>query len=61
MLGDVGLAQSEVESIMEKVDCDGSGTIDYSEFVTGCVDLKNLLNARQLEYAFSQFDEVSEE
>ena len=45
---------------MEKVDCDGSGTIDYSEFVTGCVDLKNLLNARQLEYAFSQFDEVSE-
>lgn len=30
MLGDVGLAQSEVESIMEKVDCDGSGTIDYS-------------------------------
>ena len=58
MLGDVGLAQTEVESIMEKVDSDGNGFIDYSEFVTGCVDLKKLLSARQLEYAFSQFDEV---
>ncbi len=46
MLGDVGLAQSEVEGIMEKVDADGNGTIDYGEFVTGCVDLKKLLNAR---------------
>ena len=58
MLGDVGLAESEVEGIMKKADADGSGTIDYSEFVMACVNLKNLLNKEQLKNAFSQFDKV---
>lgn len=58
MLGEVGLAETEVEGIMKKADTDGSGTIDYSEFVMACINLKKLLNKEQLQYAFSQFDKV---
>ena len=43
---------------MKKADADGNGTIDYSEFVMACINLKNLLNKDQLQFAFQQFDKV---
>ena len=35
--------EREVASIMKFCDIDGNGLIDFSEFVTICVDRKNLL------------------
>ena len=49
-------AQDEVERIMNTVDTDGNGWIDYSEFVMATLNKKNLLSDERLEAAFRIFD-----
>jgi calcium-dependent protein kinase len=49
-------AQDEVESILEEVDSDQSGFIDYSEFVRACMDQAKVLSKSSLELAFRTFD-----
>ncbi len=49
-------AQTEVDRIMEKVDSDGSGFIDYTEFLKASLDMKKVLNIQNLEMTFSMFD-----
>lgn len=50
------LADTEVDEMFEKVDADGSGAIDYSEFVVATMNEKNLLSNNKLQSAFKMFD-----
>lgn len=43
---------SEVQRIMELVDMDGSGTIDYSEFIIATMDRKKAVQKEKLKEAF---------
>jgi len=42
--------------VMEKLDADGDGKIDYIEFIQGAIDHKSLLNAQNMKILFSMFD-----
>ena len=53
-LGD--LAEFEVDRIMKIADTDGSGEIDYSEWIVATMDKKKLLSNEKLETAFNLFD-----
>ena len=46
LLGDE--AADEVEKIFKKVDIDGSGFIDYSEWVVATINLRKLLTTQKL-------------
>ena len=50
------LAADEVERIFSKVDIDGSGKIDYSEWVVATIDKEKLLTKEKLQSAFNLFD-----
>lgn len=41
-------AEEEVERIFKVVDTDNNRCIDYSEFVTACIDRKKFLNMKRL-------------
>ena len=49
-------AEKEVERIMNEVDIDKSGTIDYNEFVLATINKQKLLNKEKLEATFKMFD-----
>ena len=49
-------AKEEVEKIMRQVDVDGSGFIDYTEFVTACAKKETMLSVENLDSAFKVFD-----
>ena len=49
-------AVEEVEKIMRQVDVDGSGFIDYTEFVTACAKKETMLSIENLESTFKAFD-----
>lgn len=55
IMGDAA-AEEEVEKIMKVADADGSGEIDYSEFVVATMDKRKLLSNEKLETAFNLFD-----
>ena len=48
--------EEEVDNIMRQVDTDGSGEIDYSEFVAASMNRNKLLSKERLEAAFKTFD-----
>jgi calcium-dependent protein kinase len=48
--------QDEVDKLFKQVDIDGSGFIDYSEFVVASMNEKNLLTGDKLQAAFKMFD-----
>ncbi|PHJ15282.1 calcium-dependent protein kinase cdpk3 [Cystoisospora suis] len=48
--------QTEVDQILQSVDFDQNGYIEYSEFVTVCMDKQLLLSRERLLAAFQQFD-----
>lgn len=50
------LAEEEVDRIMKIADADGSGEIDYSEWVVATMDKRKLLSNEKLETAFNLFD-----
>lgn len=50
------LAEDEVDRIMKVADTDGSGEIDYSEWVVATMDKRKLLSNEKLEAAFNLFD-----
>lgn len=50
------LAEGEVDRIMAVADSDGSGEIDYSEWIIASVNKKKLLTQEKLELAFNLFD-----
>lgn len=55
IMGDMA-AEDEVDKIMKIADADGSGEIDYSEFVVATMDKRKLLSNEKLETAFNLFD-----
>lgn len=50
------LDDTEIEKMFNSVDIDGSGFIDYSEFVVAAMNEKNLVSNEKLEQAFKMFD-----
>jgi calcium-dependent protein kinase len=54
-LGDVE-AEKEAERIMQEVDMDKSGTIDYNEFILAALNRQKVLNKEKLEATFKMFD-----
>ena len=48
--------EDEVERIMNLVDTDRSGFIDFTEFITATMDRKKLLSKKRIEAAFNTFD-----
>ena len=57
--GDMDRAVEIVDKIMLQCDADGSGEIDYSEWVVATINKKKLLSDEKLEAAFQLFDKVS--
>merc|ERR1739845_10470 len=56
-LEDAGVIESEdMELIIEALDGDHSGIIEYSEFAAGCIDIANDGIRKQLRVAFDVFD-----
>ncbi|CDI82090.1 CAM kinase, CDPK family TgCDPK1, putative [Eimeria acervulina] len=53
---DKSAIEYEVEQVLEAVDFDKNGFIEYSEFVTVAMDRKTLLSRQRLERAFGMFD-----
>lgn len=54
-LGD-GYTEEQVKEIMESVDTDKNGAIDYNEFVAATLDGEIAKNIKKLEMAFKYFD-----
>ena len=50
------MAEDEVDRILKIADADGSGEIDYSEWIVATTDKKRLLSNEKLEAAFNLFD-----
>ena len=42
--------------MFKKIDLDGNGTIDYTEFVMATIEEKNLITTERLKMAFKKFD-----
>lgn len=49
-------ADEEVDKILKLADIDGSGEIDYSEWLIATLNRKNLISDEKLKTAFSFFD-----
>lgn len=50
------IANEEVDTIMQSVDLDGNGSIDYNEFLTATMNREKILSKQNLELAFKSFD-----
>ncbi|KAJ3669131.1 hypothetical protein LUZ60_011081 [Juncus effusus] len=50
------LAESEVQMLIEAVDMNGKGTLDYGEFLAVSLHLQRMANDEHLRRAFSYFD-----
>ena len=49
-------SKTDVEDIILRCDSDGSGFIDYSEFLTATINWREALSRERLEVAFKAFD-----
>jgi calcium-dependent protein kinase len=52
----VGITSEQVDQMFAAVDVDGSGEIDYSEFVMATMNEKDLITNEKLKAAFKIFD-----
>jgi calcium-dependent protein kinase len=50
------IGDEEIDDIFAQIDVDGSGYIDYTEFVASAMDMQNLLTNDKLKRAFDMFD-----
>jgi len=56
LYGDKPDIEFEVDDIWNKIDMDGSGTIDYTEWAVGTINKANVLTKQKLKKAFDMFD-----
>jgi calcium-dependent protein kinase len=54
--GDVERAELEVSEIMEKLDLNDNGNIDYSEFMIALLNLSKMIQEDKLKEIFNLFD-----
>jgi len=47
---------NEIKSILADIDSNGSGEIDYTEFLVACVNKEKLLSKKNVSLAFKQLD-----
>ena len=52
----VNFNEKDIDILIEKVDADGSGDINYSEFINIAIPSEKLLSAERLEKLFKVFD-----
>lgn len=50
------MTDEQVDEMFAKIDLDGSGTIDYTEFVMATINEQNLITNERLLQAFKMFD-----
>ena len=50
------MTDEHVDEMFAKIDLDGSGTIDYTEFVMATINEQNLITNERLLQAFKMFD-----
>lgn len=50
------ITDEEIDRILEIADADGSGEIDYSEWVVATIDKNKLLSDNKMRQAFKLFD-----
>jgi len=51
------LSDEEIDAMFARVDCDGTGEIEYSEFVIASMSEEDLLSKDRLRKAFQLFDQ----
>jgi calcium-dependent protein kinase len=56
IMGCAAAANKEVDNIMAVCDVDGSGYVDYSEFLSASMNKKTMLSKDNLQAAFEAFD-----
>lgn len=54
---DKELTDDEIDAIFRHVDVSGTGELEYSQFLFGALDQKDLLSSKNLKKAFSIFDQ----
>ena len=52
----INFNEKEIDDLIQKIDVDGSGDINYEEFVNASVSTEKLINEERLEQAFNMFD-----
>jgi len=50
------VSEEEIEETFSKIDTDGSGQIDYSEFIAACMYQSEFINSQRLRVAFKVLD-----
>ncbi|OMJ67933.1 hypothetical protein SteCoe_34771 [Stentor coeruleus] len=50
------ISKDDIKKILKEIDVDGSGYIDYSEFLIASMNREKILSAERLEMAFKAFD-----
>lgn len=50
------ISDEEINNIFSQIDVDGSGYIDYTEFVASAMNLDEMMSGNKLERAFGMFD-----
>jgi len=56
LLGNKDLAEVEVDSILDKVDTNKNGMVDYTEFIVANINTNEALSRDKLQAAFNLFD-----
>jgi calcium-dependent protein kinase len=54
--GNKAFLAEEIDQLLDNIDLNGNGVIDYSEFVTATADYKKLCTENNLKQAFDKFD-----
>lgn len=52
----MSLSNDEIKNIIDQIDENGDGEINYSEFITATIDTKDLLTDQRIEAIFQSFD-----
>jgi Ca2+-binding EF-hand superfamily protein len=54
----LGISDEEINELMKKLDNDGSGSIDYTEFVAAAMNREKVLTKKRIQDCFQMFDKV---